>query len=461
MSASEYLRKGTENKFRLHKAALNPNLILLDIFLFINILYYFLRFQLPLDPYIVAIYFLVVILISFAVFIKGLRLSYINAPLGAVDIFVTFVLFHSLILTIVTWINTPALDSLLYSAKDYIFPIALYFYCRLYLTRNDWRRVFIVLLFLFSAVSVIYILEFSDKFLLNGGGFVYTEKLTELILKKTGSNNLSTSIIKGDNYALIRMLGPLSHNNVTGLGMAIGAVIGIAFWLYMPSFIKTIPILINIAGLILAVPRTAIFALIISVTLMLVFAIKRGITQFSYIKILAYGSFVLVIVGLISAYIMDWSAYGQVYSFSSIWRAGTYILTIPELSALKGMLADPLTWGGMGFAVPGQGPYDMHPIRSDDLFLVQLISMYGLPGIIFLVIGIFLVGEVIYKSKYLGNGDHLIIMTSLGVLTAILVSTVHTNAMIRPQIFPVFFVALSAIGFYSSKYRIPSSKQEG
>ena len=76
----------------------------------------------------------------------------------------------------------------------------------------------------FTIVAVIYTLEFFHRFILNLGPFQYTDKVSELLLNKTGRDSLGWSVNQGDLYTLVRFGGPLSHNNVTGLAISLGCI---------------------------------------------------------------------------------------------------------------------------------------------------------------------------------------------------------------------------------------------
>ena len=104
------------------KIKFKPFLLLISFFLFINILYYFLRFQFNTDQEVLIIYTINLVLISF---LALLNISNILANKDKINFIVLIcltLLFISLYLLVITFFRSPQISTIFYSLKDFIFP---------------------------------------------------------------------------------------------------------------------------------------------------------------------------------------------------------------------------------------------------------------------------------------------------------------------------------------------------
>ena len=110
---------------------------------------------------------------------------------------------------------------------------------------------------------------------------------------------------------------------------------------------------------------------------------------------------------------------------------------------------------GFGFNYPNMNLNETHsffPILEDDLFILQLITMYGaIPLILFIRYLFFVKARIpfdLYNNKYW--------LSAKAIIICALISSFHTNAIIRPQIFPIFFfyvvMADQILNFYRGQY---------
>lgn len=437
--------KNNGNRTKIRSGSLS--LLILLCFIPICVLYYFIRFQFGLDREVLAAYSIFQILILSAVILVFVKWFFVRHRTNAIDWLLLILTLHALYLFVITVVRSPSYEAMLYSIKDFIFPVAVYWYCRHFIRDDEWMLVYKVIAIVLTIVSVIYVTEFFDRIILGNAPFAYTEKMRELTMEKTGATELSGTVIQGDSFTLIRFEGPLSHNNVTGLGMALGALVCLVLWAALVKNIYFLLMLINLLGLLLAAPRTAIFSLLVSAGVYLWSnkSKSRGKGHMVHIVVTIFG----ILVGA-SFFLVDFSAYSTLYNFNSLYNTMLMMLTAnQEVSAVLESFYNPIGWLGLGYPVPGDFSRDFNVIRSDDLFFIQLISMYGLIGALLLFFG----GRVMYKNIMLVRSKRATVMRpvfylSSVVIIAMVLSTIHTNALIRPQLFPLFFISLAAFAAY-------------
>ena len=146
---------------------------LLSYHFFISILYYFLRFQFNLDQEILFIYAFLQILI-FLLFILKIN-HFTNFKHSEISKILLIFFFHTIFLTILTTIKTLSIDAFLYSLKDYLFPVVLFWVVVMFKIKYLYQlKVFHFISFL---VSVIYLTDFILKIIFKQNTLVYLEKL--------------------------------------------------------------------------------------------------------------------------------------------------------------------------------------------------------------------------------------------------------------------------------------------
>lgn len=426
----------------------NLHLHILRCFIFVNVLYYFLRFQFNLDVQVLAVYAVLQLIIMMFAVLFFLNWAVKREQMELIDWLVLAITFQSLFLLLVTFFRKPELNSILYSIKDYVFPVLLFWYCRQYVRPNDWIKLYRFIAVIMTIVSIIYVLEFIHRILLGNPPFAYTQKIRDLKINLSGNQDLIMSYAVGNFYTLIRFEGPLSHNNVTGLGMAIGALVSIVLASYRMEKKYLIPFGVNVLALVLAGPRTAIFSLLVS--LVVYYFLKPRSTKAKFASRIGF-LLICCAVLYIAATVMDLSAYNQLYSFRNLLGTAEYLFTsAPEIPAIVDSLKNPLHWLGIGFPVPGDFSEFQNVVRSDDLFFIQLISMYGLLGIVLLTLGLFAMDRARIAVK--SDGDDVsqcLCLLGITVAVLMLVTTLHTNALVRPQLYPLFFVCLASLSYCS------------
>lgn len=412
------------------------------------ILYYFARFQFDIDFIILSAYAVLQITIFLIVFFDFLRLS--SRQLNSLDVAVLILLLHTLYLILFTLMRSPSIDAIQYALKDYLFPVLLYWYCRNLTSRMEWLLLWKIVAIVMTVASLIYIAEFYDRIILANGPFAYTEKVRALTMEVTGSDELSGTVIKGDIYTLVRFEGPLSHNNVTGLAMALGALLSFMFAVGINNRMFLVAGIVNVVGLLVAAPRTAIFSALVSWFVFLLLGKGAYRHVFGNAKNIALFVFIVLAVFMISVFMIDFSAYLIIISFESIFNTLFLMLANnSEFDDLIHLFANPLNWLGAGFPVPGFYDSDFNVVRSDDLFFVQLISMYGIIGVAILIFCVkLLFRRSLFRCSQVNGQIHLVFKLGFVIVVAMLVSTIHTNALVRPQLYPIFFIGLAAISYY-------------
>ena len=113
---------------------------------------------------------------------------------------------------------------------------------------------------------------------------------------------------------------------------------------------------------------------------------------------------------------------------------------------------------GFGFNYPGMISTEgalFRPILEDDLFILQIFTMYG-------VIPISMFFYYLFLSK---NNSHYMILndkywrSAKSIILCVIISAFHTNALVRPQIFPVFIFFIVIADQIANHYRYKFSLQ--
>lgn len=477
----------------------NFRMLTILCFIVISILYYFLRFQFDLDGAVISLYVILQTLICLVVVVSFFQRNAVRVYLtGSIDRLLLFATFHAFYLLAVTIVRNPASEALFYSVKDFIFPVMIYWYCRYSARAIDFEFMYKFIVGVMTIVALIYIAEFVDKVILGNPLFAYSQKVRELIMEKTVQSSISGTVIVGDLYTFVRLDGPLSHNNVTGLGMALGALGSIILAVEKKGKIFVLALVVNLFGLLLAIPRTAILSLLVaggsylwlrrsklgviesmgqrsfSVRLepveRLAGAGSRGSTisprtedsphfrlhpsKFGIRTIFNILFSFSLVLWMFLTETLDISSYSNLLGYESTFVAGWNVLTNnQEITALMGSLLNPISWFGLGYPIPGDFSDEFNIVRSDDLFFLQLVSMYGFVGVAILLSGVWTVFKLVVKNR--GGGIWVAYYLGISFCVAMIISTLHTNALIRPQLFPLFFISLAALAAYSESIATP------
>lgn len=321
----------------------------------------------------------------------------------------------------------------LYSVKDYVIPISLLFSFwflfnnRPLLIEKAFNAVFII----GFIISLIYLAESINVNAFGGDLFSYTYKIKELSFSKGGASISLTSFIGDSNSSFERLPGPMSHNNSTGLFIAIGIIAGIPM-LRGKKFIHKVMILIMLVAILMSGARTAWVSLIVSVAFLYRDSFFSWLVKITPIFLL-----------LIPVFLAKFTASVEMFDIERFYRTILVILDQLERFSLDRIYN---IFIGSGYNYPGMIKSDYSPILSDDLFLIQLITIYGFLPLMLFVFSLFNI-----KKHY--SEDNFFLNVSTAILICFLITTLHTNAMIRPQLFP-FFVMFVAVKHILSKRNI-------
>ena len=253
----------------------------------------------------------------------------------------------------------------------------------------------------------------------------------------------------------IRLPGPLSQNNVTGLCLAIGTVLSIATTRLGYPVIGKVLLIICITSLFSTMARTAIIS-----TLIGLFIYISMVPRNRKLISTCLASFVILLLFVVFYY----------YYFSAALQLMNPMRIMNTLIYISSHLLQLLTLDRLYNVVFGSGfsyvDYKVNifgPVLSSELFFAQLITMYGLFPLILFITSVLrrsfkLIKLEKYKSFY--GPDYIIVLVSFIVIIMMLVSTIHESAMVRPQLFPIFFIFLSIISryeLYRDKNTMPRS----
>ena len=418
--------------------------LFLNFFIIVTVLYYFFRFQFEADSVILFFNALLIVLIMFYVVIE-LLMTFLG-QWKAYDLFLLLVLFYSLGLLFLSVIQGGKV-ALLYALKDYVFPVAFGIFVSRTYKVVDVNGIGLIISIVCSIVGLIYLFELVS--VLSGNGFFsYTNSLQELYLEVHGEkSNMVTYMASHDGVP--RLPGPLGHTNSTGLILAIGVISSILVLNNYSKIAGFSLLLICLSALFVSASRTGFFSMLIGVSF---YFISIGRLR-SFLK---YALFLFM--GLLLILVSNDFLYDGVSSFYSLERMlRTFLVMIyqfEELANLKGVYH---LFSGAGFNYPGMQATLYSPVLNDELFIIQMISIYGL-----LPICSFFIVLVLLNRKYMPlmasatNDSSRIFMS---IIVCMLVSTIHTNAMVKPQIYPILFLSLGVLSIsYKKIHHLPMNR---
>jgi len=390
----------------------------LSLFLILTVLYYYIRFQFDVNFLTISLQALLLVFLSLFGLMKGI---YTYNHDGSKNTFYWMVAFYSTILLLLTFYR-GGIEGLLYGFKDFVLPVFILFTYKSFLNKYNKVYFFILIGLLGSFVSLIYILEYFSKFIFLKGYFDYTNGIRALSLSH-GIVGFSQTAVESEGGVFYRMPGVLSHTNATGL------MIAVSIFSLLPVqnknyFIK-LALVICIVGLIMTGARTAIISFLVGLYF---YKIKLKINL--YLLFIGLLMAVMVVIFLKSDY-----PYLELFNVERFYN--TLLVILKKLEHLESSNIFSL-FIGFGFNYPGmiisEGLF-LAPILEDDLFLIQLITMYGLVPLLLFLFYIFHINKnykyYLIRDKYW--------LASRAIIICFLFSSFHTNAIIRPQLFPLFF----------------------
>jgi hypothetical protein len=401
---------------------------ILFLFLFITVLYYFLRFQWGWDFIIISMQISLLVILSGIGIFKFILMKKSNRTNN--DLVFLLIAGYSVFLLLITSVRAASIEAISYSIKDYILPLLLMFYYSNIFKRITITYVFKVVAIIGTLVSLIYFLEFVNKIYLNNDVFQYT------IGMRGVSGSIGETLIREGGESFFRLAGPLSHANSTAIIIAAGLLSLIPF-VKNNSMIKIV-LGFDLIVFLLTGSRTAWIAFIFS------FLYYKGVS----IKLLAKAIvFSIVIFSTLLSFFP---------AISGLLNLERFILTIGDILNKVELLSFSRLYNilvGSGFNYPGMstaGNPFYNPILEDDFFLIQLITIFGLIPLAGFFVFIFKKRHPLIKRNDLWR-------SSQSILIIFTISIFHTNAIIRPQIFPIFilFVVLKK----EIEYRLYLSKK--
>jgi len=405
--------------------------VLLYVFLCFTALYYLFRFALGLGNLAIAIQIGALCGLS----IYGLM--HITALKKQMPAYFYLSFLYAIILL------TPGglqggIDAVLYGVKDYVLPISLLLsFWFLFNNRPILiERAFCTVFILGFIVSLIYLLESINVNALGGDFFHYTYKIKDLGLLTGANTNFITGFVNTSGDAFFRMPGPLSHNNSTGLFIAVGILAGLPM-LHRKSLLYTAILLIMIVALLASGARTAW----ISLTIGAVFLYRNSFFYFMRRSL-------PVIAVMAIPFFIKFPSFIEMFDIGRFYR--TLLIILKELDTF-GLDRFGNILIGYGYSYPGMVKSDYSPILSDDLFLVQLVTIFGLIPLVLFVFSVFNV-----KKYY--REDNFFLGAATAILICFLITTFHTNALIRPQLFPFFIMFVVIKNVLSKKNMIFQKK---
>lgn len=411
------------------------NLLDFVVFLFIfnATLYYFLRFQFDINYVIIGIHLTLLVLLVF------LGIYYLKRNVNNLSIKMMMFLLYGVYLLSITFYNGGT-NALLYSLKDYIFVFLLFLFYYEYVKKDNYILLFYFVGIVGTIISSIYCLEvinFYNSTQTYNDVFDYTKNLRVAAAGSIGEN-IVTFTSSGSRF--YRMAGVLAHNNVTALVIGITVLSLIALNLSVKRLYLYPFIIFNFFTLILTGARTAIIAFLIGCLYLYWNKIKNVI-------------FILFSIP-VSIYVIMYYFPGSGYIFNIDQFFNTFTKSVEDIQLIGiDRLYNIIL--GSGFNFPNMETYInssndyLFPIVSDHFFIIQLCTIFGVLPLLYLFYGIFLNKEVCQNAKY---KNYIRIVQS--IILVFFVSTLHTNALVRPQalhILILFLALLYKLRFLSSK----------
>jgi hypothetical protein len=247
------------------------------------------------------------------------------------------------------------------------------------------------------------------------------------------------------------MPGPLAHSNTTGLALALGLVLSVSRYKSTHKvLINVLFILIFSVALILCGGRTAILAGIVGSMTAVFFTARISLAKMLSKFILILMLLIATMTWMITSEVIDPSAFKQIYNIA---KSAETVSIMVSADAIKQYCEQVITYPfvlltGVGPATPATSGGDLlNQIGTDDIYIVSLLSQYGivLPVLLSFALWVTFRKALIDTMRYGDTFLRSLLSVSLGCVVAFVVSTVHTNALMKPQLFPMFFIFLAII----------------
>tara|TARA_B100001123_G_C15308400_1_gene1023500 strand:+ start:1687 stop:2820 length:1134 start_codon:yes stop_codon:yes gene_type:complete len=349
-------------------------------------------------------------------------------------IFFHIFVIYSLLLLLPTYFRGE-FSGLFYGLKDYVIPATLLLGFSYFIPKHKIKEVFYYVSIICGIVSIIYFSEFVSKNILFSGYFSYTDGI-RVLSEATGADGIAESSFEGGLSSFFRLPGPLSHNNATGLAIAVGALATMPLLQRKRSIIIKAVFAICLITLLVSGARTAWIAFMLSA--LFYYREKRTI-WITFVVVIVFCFWLLVyflpaFIGTINIETLLNTAFIIFSEFENFDGGRIYNLVI-----------------GSGYNYPGMKTgysSNLNPLLNDDLFIIQLATIYG-------VLPLLMFAYCIFSMKTIPkvDPDYVYINAANAILICFAVSAMHTNALIRPQLYPIFFLFIVAKHLLYKSYK--------
>ena len=320
-----------------------------------------------------------------------------------------------------------------------VIPLFLYFYIRRYMKEEDVNHILLIL----ALTSIVV-----------AGESLYERYFNLILLKSVPfqERNFNYVATIGSGAELIQLKaywyrapGMLEHLNATATYIGLGVVSLLYFFLFKKNKIWLIFLIVNCIALVVSGARTALIATLISVVLFIHLQkryLKRETIKRSRLFIVIFVFFILLSFSSIlnSNYKFSFSSERVITSLSFIKD----IIPMQLNEWYEGTREMPI---GIFFGYgPGRALRSQLGIASDDFFIIDIVTRYGLIGFfIFCFIFFIFTKEALFSlkksSSYLKGIDKRMLILSFSVILLLLITTIHSGALVRKSIYPWLFVA--------------------
>lgn len=436
---------------------INIKLLFTRSLILFTVLYYFIRFQ---TGYVSEFASLQVFLLTSAGVFGLLSLiknklhldlrSFLTSP----DFIFLVLVFHGALFSLFVFYR-DGYSAFFYSGLHAILPFVIYYYFSKSFHFKEIVHLVLFIELIFLSVAVLYISEFLSRFFFMTGSMAYSVALDDYVINQIGNEGgVSKSWVNGDNITWVRFAGPLSHVNTTGLAIALGMVISFGRFYLMKKKIEVAIFFIFLIALLMTGGRTSVFSGFIGLICILILSHGFLLSIKTVLKLAFFSFPFIIILGylLVEYQVIDISAFSQIYNFDNSGKTLNVMFTKSTFELyFEQIVNNPVTLiTGLGYPSKDVSLYGWgSSIADDDVFFISLLSRYGVVIPVLFISFLVGFGRLIRRQIIRSNGIILdmifiqIILLSF-VITA-LVSTVHTDALFRPQILPIVVIVISFI----------------
>lgn len=233
-----------------------------------------------------------------------------------------------------------------------------------------------------------------------------------------------------------RISGIIGHHHATALYVYIGAIISLLYFFQKNKKIQYSAIFIFLLLIgIISFNRTAPIAFIVTLSIILTLFYNKG----HYV--------VYTIIGILIT-IITFSAILPLGDLILVYFSPKYMVLIFDqiFDYIEQLSTNPLLFlTGNGFAVDGNVPYFFKTILSEDTFIIQLISQFGIFFILFLFVIIIENKKIINTVKKVGGPYFTESVILYSFILMIIVSMGHSSVFYRYVIYDMFFISLALL----------------